>query len=312
MFLYHPKFYNSHIEMCQNLEQACKIDFPKSDYLYFKSFQTKIDIPIRVYADFECFNIPIDEYISDKTKILFTHEPCSVVYYLKSPWQTGYKTFSGKMCVNSFVNDIFEIEKLAGLYYNTNLKLEMTPENELDFQNSKHCHLCDKPFLKCKKNIEYYEDEEYDEEYDEEENCKQNNCECKKVRDHDHLTGLYRGAAHNVCNLKAKQIKSSFVPVFFHNFSGYDCHLIFEQLINKAIEIGFDKNDIKIIPKSIENFISLKIGRLRFLDSYRFLPSSLDSLSKSLNDFPILRGQGLDDPMLLKKLAFPYEYFNRV
>ena len=92
------------------------------------------------------------------------------------------------------------------------------------------------------------------------ENCEQYNCECKKVRDHDHLTGLYRGAAHKNCNLQANKQKSNFVPVFFHNFSGYDCHLIFEQLINTAIEIGFEKNHIKIIPKSMENYISLQIG----------------------------------------------------
>ena len=75
----------NHIEMCQHL-QACKIDFPKNDYLYFKSYQTKIDIPIIVFADFECFNIPKNEYISHQSKILFNHEPISVAYYLESPW----------------------------------------------------------------------------------------------------------------------------------------------------------------------------------------------------------------------------------
>ena len=135
-------------------------------------------------------------------------------------------------------------------------------------------------------------------------------CMCKKVRDHDHLSGMYRGPAHNVCNLKAQQLKSNFVPILFHNFSGYDCHLIFEHLINKAIEIGFDKDDIKIIPKSIENFISLKIGCLRFLDSFRFLPSGLDKLAQSVTELPILKENGFDDPLLTKKLAYPYEYFN--
>ena len=84
-----------HIEMCQNME-PCRIDFPKNNYLNFHSYHTKIDIPIRVYADFECFNIPNFEQQSDKTKILFTHEPCSVVYYLISPWFEGYKSFSGE------------------------------------------------------------------------------------------------------------------------------------------------------------------------------------------------------------------------
>ena len=143
-----PQVLNSHIEMCQN-QQACKIDFPKNDYLFFKSFQTKIDIPIRVYADFECFNIPIDEYVSDKTKILFKHEPISVAYYLISPWFEGYKCFSGRGCVKLFVQEIFEIEKMAGLYYTTCIPLLMTEQNEFDFNNSDMCWLCDKKFLKC-------------------------------------------------------------------------------------------------------------------------------------------------------------------
>ena len=60
----------------------------------------------------------------------------------------------------------------------------------------------------------------------------------------------------------------------------------------------------------MENYISLQIGCLRFLDSYRFLDSGLDKLAKSLKDFPILKKHKLDDPLLLKKLAYPYEYFN--
>ena len=284
---------NSHIDMCQNLE-PCRIDFPKHNYLNFHSWHTKIDVPIRVYADFECFNIPQKENITNSTKILFTHEPISVVYYLISPWQCGYKSFTGKDCVRSFVNDIFEIEKKSSEYYLTNLPINMSEQNEIDFKNSDVCWLCDKMFIKCLNQ----------------ENCEQYNCECKKVKDHDHLTGLYRGAAHKNCNLQTKQKKSNFVPVFFHNFSGYDCHLIFEQLINTAIEIGFEKEDIKIIPKSMENYISLKIGCLRFLDSYRFLQSSLQKLAESLSDFPILKKNNFYDELLIHKLAYPYEYFN--
>ena len=44
-----------------------------------------------------------------------------------------------------------------------------------------------------------------------------------RVRDHCHLTGMFRGAAHEICNLKYKVPK--FFPVVFHNLSGYDNHL---------------------------------------------------------------------------------------
>ena len=44
-----------------------------------------------------------------------------------------------------------------------------------------------------------------------------------KVRDYCHLSGKFRGAVHEVSNLKYKVPK--FIPVVFHNLSGYDSHL---------------------------------------------------------------------------------------
>ena len=46
---------------------------------------------------------------------------------------------------------------------------------------------------------------------------KKNYKNYKKVRDHDHYTGKYRGAAHSICNLRYKTIKK--IPVIFHNGS---------------------------------------------------------------------------------------------
>ena len=49
---------------------------------------------------------------------------------------------------------------------------------------------------------------------------------------------------------------------------------------------------------------------MRFLDSYRFLSSSLDKLVKSLDNFPIMKLEGMSDDLLKTKLAYPYEKFN--
>ena len=49
-----------------------------------------------------------------------------------------------------------------------------------------------------------------------------------RVKDHDHTTGDYRGAAHRKCNLHLSF--ANFTPVFFHNFSKYDLHLFIQSL----------------------------------------------------------------------------------
>ena len=45
-----------------------------------------------------------------------------------------------------------------------------------------------------------------------------------KVRDHCHVTGKLRGAAHNKCNLKLRILRK--LPIFFHNLQGYERHII--------------------------------------------------------------------------------------
>ena len=52
-----------------------------------------------------------------------------------------------------------------------------------------------------------------------------------RVRDHCHFTGVYRGVAHNACNLNYRiSPKSWKLPVIIHNLKGYDGHLIVTSL----------------------------------------------------------------------------------
>ena len=50
----------------------------------------------------------------------------------------------------------------------------------------------------------------------------------QKVKNHCHYTGTYRGAAHNVFNLRYKTPKE--IPIVFHNSSKYDYHFIIKEL----------------------------------------------------------------------------------
>ena len=92
------------------------------------------------------------------------------------------------------------------------------------------------------------------------------------MRDHCHITGKYRGAAHNACNLKVRPSpKTTTIPVVFHNLRGYDSHLIMQAISETT-------GKIPCIPNNTEKYISFSLGQLRFIDSAQFMLSSLDKL----------------------------------
>ena len=122
-----------------------------------------------------------------------------------------------------------------------------------------------------------------------------NNPKNRKVRDYYHYVGEYRGAAHNNWNLKYKI--PDHIPIVFHNLSGYDAHLFIKELGRR-----FNKNDIGVIAENKEKYISFNVKinvklagvkykdgtqvhkniQLRFIDSCRFMASSLDKLASNL------------------------------
>ena len=92
------------------------------------------------------------------------------------------------------------------------------------------------------------------------------------VRDHCNITGKYRSAAHDACNLKLRlNLKTTVVPVVFQNLRVYDSHLLM-QAISKV------EGKVSCIPYNSENYVSFSLGRLRLIDSAQFLLVSLDRL----------------------------------
>ncbi|KAL9957602.1 hypothetical protein ACROYT_G034521 [Oculina patagonica] len=96
------------------------------------------------------------------------------------------------------------------------------------------------------------------------------------VKDHCHITGKYRGAAHNACNLKMRiKPKTDQIPVVFHNLRGYDAHHLMKAMskLSQATQ-----KEVKCVANNMEKYITFSVGGLRFIDSLNFLQGSLDSL----------------------------------
>ena len=194
-----------------------------------------------------------------------------------------YESPSGFDNVDWFVKEIIKLENKMAFYFEEIKKeIIMIKEDEEDYKkNNIICRFCE------------------------------NNIESDKVRDHCHLTGKYRGPAHNVCNINVKQKDGNFIPFAFHNFSNYDSHMFLKRLV----DLKKDKVKFEIIPKTNEEYISVRYGCIRFIDSYRFLSESLDKLVKNLDedDFKNLKKEFPDKWQYLnKKLAYPYQYFNSI
>ena len=126
---------------------------------------------------------------------------------------------------------------------------------------------------------------------------KENTCYiCKKdfnndkVRGHCHFNGKYKGAAHNTCNLRYKVPKN--IPVIFHNGSTYDYHFIIKELARE-----FDDN-FECLGENTEKYITFSVPikkridnknidityKIKFIDSFRFMATSLSKLVDNLTD----------------------------
>ena len=111
----------------------------------------------------------------------------------------------------------------------------------------------------------------------------------QKVRDHCHHTGKYRGAAHSNCNLNYKIPNE--IPVVFHNGTTYDYHFIIKQLA-RELKGNFDclgENTEKYITfsapiKKVRDNGKTTTCKLKFIDSCRFMQSSLSNLVNDLSE----------------------------
>ena len=109
--------------------------------------------------------------------------------------------------------------------------IKMSADDEIAFLEATHCHICDKRFSK--------NDQRY--------------------KDHDHLSGAYRGPSHNGCNLHHKASKK--IKVVLHNCKNYDAHIICSAIPKQ------DPDKIQCIAQTLEKYITFSLDDIQFIDS---------------------------------------------
>ena len=99
-----------------------------------------------------------------------------------------------------------------------------------------------------------------------------------KVRDHCRITGKHRVSAHRDCIIKIKLNHKK--PIVFHNLKKYDSDLTM-KIMQKLGKFNFK---INVIPNGLEKYISFNINnKLKFIDRFQLLSSSLESFVKNLS-----------------------------
>ena len=167
-----------------------------------------------------------------------------------------------KDCIEKFCKDLKELGTEI-IIFEKKETIPLANKDIKSYEKQKVCHICKKEFCDDKKNK-------------------------KKVRGHCHYTEKFRGAAHSGCNLRYKIPIE--IPVVFHNGSTYDYHFTIKKLAEEfdgELECLGENTEKYItfpVPLKKENDNGKKIAyKLKFIDSYRFMSTSLSNLDDNLS-----------------------------
>ena len=285
--------------------QAVKMPDKNNNILKYNNFHKQQPVPFVIYADFEAITEKISGCQPNNnksyTEAYQKHTDCGYGYKLVCCYDDKYskptKTYRGEKAVYKFMEAMLDEVKYCKTVIKKefNKPLRMTKEDEKEFQKAKECHICNKKYIN----------------------------EDIKVRDHCHITGKYRGSAHQECNLKLRvnpeEVK---IPVIFHNLRGYDSHFIMQEIgaIVKNHAYTNKKGEkcqmnINAIPNNMEKYMAFMLGNhLTFIDSFQFMSSSLEklvsNLPRKLFKYTSQVFEGDEFDLMVKKGVYPYDYID--
>ena len=296
---------NDHKENCITVNGTQAINMPdkNNNILKFKNFHKQQAVPFVIYADFEAITEtiqgcrPYDE--KSFTEAYQKHTDCGYGYKLVCCYDDKYtkplQLYRGQHAVYGFMEAMLQEVEYCKKVMRDFFNKPMTEDDENDFKKANECHICNKKYTE--KDI--------------------------RVRDHCHITGKYRGSAHQDCNLKLKinpeEIK---IPVIFHNLRGYDSHFIMQE-IGEIVKKNTYKNKkgkeqqmtINAIPNNMEKYMAFMLGNhLTFLDSFQFMSSSLENLVNNLPHeafkYTSKAFKNKKFKLMKKKGVYPYDYMD--
>ena len=262
----------SHKKICEN-HDYCHVEMPTKDnnIVKYNHGEKSMKVPFAIYADLECLlektsTCENNPYESSTTKIN-KHTPSGYSIFTSCSFDESRNKlnyYRGKDCMKKFCKDLRE-HATRIINYERKKMVPLTTKEKINYNKEKICYIFKKEF---------------------DNDDKKNH----KVRDHCHYAGKYRGAAHNICNLRFKVPKE--IPVVFHNGSTYDYYFIIKELV-KEFEGNFDclgENTEKyitflvLLKKKIDNKNLEITFKKKFIDSFRFMSSSLSKLVDNLSE----------------------------
>ena len=242
--------------------------------------EKSLKVPFIIYADLECLLEKMSTCINNpkesSTTKINKHTPSRYSIFTSCSFDESKNKlnyYRGKDCMKRFCKDLKE-HATRIINHEKKRIIPLTKEEKINYNDQKVCYICKKEFGTIGTT-------------------KSSSLERKKhhnVGDHCHHMGKYRGAAHNICNLRYKVPKE--IPVVFHNGSTYDYHFIIKELV-KEFEANFDclgENTEKYITfsvplkKKIENKNLEITYKIKFIDSSRFMSSSLSKFVDNLSE----------------------------
>ena len=172
---------------CEN-HDYCNIEMPSpnNNIIKYNQGEKSLELPFTIYADLECLLKKIDTCynnpdLSSTTKIN-QHIPSGYSIYTNCSFDKSNNKLSyyrGEDCMKRFCKDLKD-HATKIIDFKKKTMIPLTKEEEDNYNKENTCYICKKDF---------------------------NND--GKVRDHCHFTGKYRGAAHNMCNLRYKIHKNN-------------------------------------------------------------------------------------------------------